>query len=336
MSKVGNTPLVKFKSLSKEIGRNVYFKLESANPGLSIKDRAASYLFRDALLAGLPAGGTLCEGTAGNTGISLALLARSYDPPYKVRLFVPDVLIQDKIDLLESLGCTVIKCRSDVGADHPEFFNTLAIRYAADHEGHYFVNQMSNTSNRRAHFETTGPEIWRQLEGRVDGFITSAGTGGTLAGVSSFLKTKNPQLVCWTADRHGSGLTNFITTGGQSWDSEGESFVEGIGKKFLTEQMLDTLDYVEHGVTIDDTEAIITIYRLFHEQGVWIGPSAGLNIAAAKQLAAALPEGSNVVTTAADLPWNYASKLFNQDWLKEKGHWEAIPEDLKQYASTVK
>jgi cysteine synthase A len=333
ISKVGNTPLIKHESLSTQTGRNILFKLESTNPGRSIKDRAVTYLLEDAIDAGLPPGGTLCEATAGNTGIALALLARSYDPPYKVRLFVPDVLIQDKITLLESLGCTVVRCRSDVDANHPEFFNTQAKAYSKEHEGCIFVNQMDNTSNRRAHFETTGPEIWEQLEGKIDGFIASAGTGGTLAGVSSFLKTKNPDVVCWAADRDGSGLTSYVTSRGENWEAEGSSFVEGIGKKSLTGQMYDILDLVSSSVTVGDTETIIAIYKLFHEQGIWIGPSAGLNVVAASRLALTLPEGSNVVTTAADGPWNYSSKLFNKEWLQENGHWHAIPEDLRRYAT---
>lgn len=335
ISHVGHTPLIKHESLSATAGRNIYFKLESTNPGQSIKDRAVSYLLRDAISQGLPVGGTLCEATAGNTGVSLALLAKAYDPPYKVRLFVPDSLIDDKVMLMEGLGCTVVKCRSDVSGDHPEFFNNQAKRYAETHDHCYFVNQMNNLNNRRAHFETTGPEIWEQLSGKVDGFVAPAGTGGTLMGTSSFLKSRSPKIVCWASDRNGSGLTSYVTTHGQSWESEGSSFVEGIGKKSLTGQMDDILDLISHGITIDDTKTIVAIYTLFHEQQVWIGPSSGLNLVAAYELAMTLPEGANVVTIAADLPWNYASKLFNPVWLKEEGHWDAIPEEMRIYADHI-
>lgn len=332
---MGNTPLMKFETLSKEIGRNIYFKAEFLNPGHSIKDRAACYLLDSAIKSGkLSPGGTLSEATAGNTGIALALLARSYDPPFKVRLFVPDVLIQDKIDLLESVGCTVVKCPSDVTVNDPLFFNNQAMQYAEDHENTVFVNQMGNTENRRAHYENTGPEIWSQLNGKVDGFTASAGTGGTLIGVSSYLKEKSGgKCQCWAADRFGSGLCSYVKSQGKSWESEGSSFVEGIGKKSLTGQMDDTLELLDGAVTITDTECVVTCYRLFHEQGIWIGPSAALNICAARDLAKTLPEGSNVVTTAADYADNYASKLFNKRWLQENGHWDSIPEEMRKYAT---
>lgn len=333
ISKVGNTPLIKYEALSNELGRNIYFKLESSNPGQSIKDRAAVYLLRDAIARGLQSGDTLVEATAGNTGISLALLARSFDPPYKVRLFVPDVLIQDKVDLLESLGCTVVKCRVDVDQKHPDFFLNVAQRYVDEHEGAFYVDQTHNVNNKRAHFETTGPEIWNELQGNVDGFVAAAGTGGTLSGVSQFLKSQKEDIVIWAADRYGSGLTSYVTTGGRSWESEGDSFVEGIGKKFLTTQMEGLLDRLDSAVTIDDTTTIVTIYKLYNDQGIWVGPSAGVNIAAAAVLAKRLPEGSTVVTTAADLPQNYASKLFNREWLESAGHWDSIPQELRKYAT---
>ncbi|KAH3677047.1 hypothetical protein WICMUC_001953 [Wickerhamomyces mucosus] len=329
---IGKTHLVKLDQISKEIGRNVYFKAEYENSGTSIKDRAANYLLKDALESGkLTPGGTLAEATAGNTGLSLALLGRTYDPPFKVVLFVPENLVQEKIDLLESLGATVVKGPL-VAPDHPEYVNNLAIKYAKETPNTIHVNQMDNLANRRAHYETTGPEIWEQTNGKVDGFVAGAGTGATFGGVVSFLKTKNPNLKAFVADREGSGLYSYVTSKGESWAAEGDSLIEGVGKLALTGQLHDLLDLADGAYRQIDRDVVLQIYELF-DQGLDIGASGGLNILSAVQLAKSLPEGSTVVTTVADHAHRYASKLLNKEYLESNGIWEYIPEHLRKYAT---
>jgi cysteine synthase A len=247
-------------------------------------------------------------------------------------LYVPEVLVPEKIQILEELGATVIKCPV-VPPDHAEFVNNLARLYAEQNENAYHVNQMDNTANRNAHFTTTGPEIWRQTEGNIDGFIVGAGTSGTFSGVSQFLKTKNPNVKTYFADREGSGIYSYITSKGANWDAEGTSFVEGIGKLAPTGNMADALELADGAIRILDGEVITTIYNLIHEEGISPGASGGLNIAAARKLALTLPEGATVVTTVADTSERYASKLFNKEWLIEKGHWEGIPKHLQYLAN---
>lgn len=280
---VGNTPLIKIESLSKETGRNIYVKAEFENSGKSIKDRAAVYLLNSALEQNiLKPGGTLVEATAGNTGVALALLARTYDPPFKVKLFVLKKLVQDKVDTLKYLGADVTKCDL-VPPDDPEFPNNKAIRYAQEHENSFHVNQMDNLENRRAHYETTGPEIWQQTDGKIDGFIAGSGTGGTFTGVSKFLKEKNPNIKTYIADREGSGLHSYIQSGGASWAHEGESFVEGVGKLALTGNLEGVLNIADGSFRGLDIDVLITLYRLLDEENLSVGASGALNIWGATQ-----------------------------------------------------
>lgn len=331
---VGNTPLIKIESLSKETGRNIYVKAEFQNSGKSIKDRAAVYLLESALEKNiLQPGGTLVEATAGNTGIALALLARTYDPPFKVKLFVLNKLVQDKIDTLKNLGADVTKCEL-VPPDDPEFPNNRAIRYAKEHENSFHVNQMDNLENRRAHYETTGPEIWKQTNGKIDGFIAGSGTGGTFTGVSKYLKEQtNGKIKTYVVDREGSGLHSYVQSKGTSWAHEGESFVEGVGKLALTGNLEGVLDIADGSFRGLDIDILLTLYKLLDEDNLSVGASGGLNIWGAKQLALTLPEGSTIVTTAADPGERYASKIFNKEYLIEKGHWDKIPEHLRKYAT---
>ncbi|CCH44101.1 Cysteine synthase 1 [Wickerhamomyces ciferrii] len=331
---VGNTPLIKIESLSKETGREIYVKAEFKNSGKSIKDRAAIYLLNDALSKGeLTPGGTLVEATAGNTGIALALLARTYDPPFKVRLFVPETLVPEKIAILESLGATVI-LGPIVPQDHPEFVNNLAKRYAAENDNTIHVNQMDSLVNRKAHYENTGPEIWEQTNGKINAFIAASGTGGTYSGVSTYLKeVSNGKVSTYVADREGSGLHSYIQSKGENWDAEGTSFVEGVGKLAHTGNTRGILDYTSGSYRILDEEVLVTLYRLLDEENLSVGASSALNLTAAKKLALTLPEGSIVVTTAADTSERYASKAFNKEWLIENGHWDKIPQHLHKYAT---
>lgn len=333
---VGNTPLIKIKSLSNETGCDIYCKAEFFNSGKSIKDRAAIYLLNDAMSKGLvQPGGTLVEATAGNTGIALALLGRTFNPPFKVRLYVPETLVQAKIDVLETLGAKVIKCPTNVPADHPESFNNKAINYCKENEEAFHVNQMDNLENKRSHYETTGPEIWRQTDGKIDAFIAACGTGGTYAGIATSLKdVSKGEVKCYVADREFSGLHSFVQSKGTSWEHEsGESFVEGVGRQSLTRNLDDLLEFTDGSFNALDSEVILMLYKLLDEENLSVGGSSGLNICCAKKLAQTLPKGSVIVTTAADAGERYASKVFNKEWLKEKGHWDKIPEHLQKYAT---
>lgn len=330
---VGNTPLIKIESISKEINRNIYFKAEYLNSGKSIKDRAAIFLLEDAISKGnIQPGGTIVEATAGNTGIALALLGRSYNPPYKVRLYVPETLVEEKITILKELGAEVIKCKN-VAQDHPEYVNNLAKKYAKETPNCFHVNQFDNVANRTAHFKTTGPEIYKELNGQINGFIVAAGTSGTFSGISQYLKSQDPNIKTYYADREGSGIFSYITSKGDNWDAEGESFVEGVGKLAPTGNMTDALELADGAIRIIDEEVIITIYKLIHRDGIRPGGSGGLNIAAARKLALQLPEGSTVVTTVADTSDRYGSKLFNKKWLIEKNYWDKIPVEFRYLAS---
>lgn len=335
VGRVGNTSLIKHESLSKELKRNIYFKAEYENPGQSIKDRAVLNLLDDVIKSGrIQPGGTLVESTGGNSGVSLALMAKLYTPPFKVVLFVPDNLIQDKVELMESLGCTVHKCPAAAAPTHRDCFTNAAKIHAEGTPGCVFVDQMNNLNNRRAHYDGTAPEIWKALDGKVDGFVAAAGTGGTFMGIASYFKDNSDgKTQCWFSDKVGSGLCNFVKTAGASWVCEpASSFVDGIGKHNLTGQMQDALKIADGATTITDTEAIKMIYQLIKEQDCWLGASGGLNLCAAKQLALTLPEGSNVVTTVADGADKYESKLFSKKWLQANGHWDAL-EGMQEYAS---
>ncbi|CCH46827.1 Cystathionine beta-synthase [Wickerhamomyces ciferrii] len=331
---VGNTPLVKIESLSKETGRDIYIKAEFKNSGKSIKDRAAIYLLNDALSKGtLKEGGTLVEATAGNTGVALALIARTYNPPFKVVLYIPETTVTEKINVLESLGCTVIKA-SIVPPDHPEFMNTLAIKYAETHENTIHINQMDSLVNRQAHYETTGPEIWKQTNGKINAFVASCGTGGTYTGIASYLKeVSNGKVLNYVSDREGSGLHSYVQSKGTSWEAEGSSFVEGVGKTAHTGNTEGILNYTDGSYRILDEEVLVTMYKLLDEDNLSVGASSALNITAAKKLALTLPKGSIVVTTAADSSERYASKAFNKEWLIENGHWDKIPQHLQKHAN---
>ncbi|KAG7824845.1 hypothetical protein KL909_002067 [Ogataea angusta] len=330
-AKVGKTPLVLLKSISRSIGRNIYVKLEYHNPTGSVKDRAAVKLLQDSIERGLKPGGTLVEATAGNTGISLAVLSRLAG--YKLVLFVPETLIQAKIDKLTGLGAEVFKAEN-YPDNHPKHMNSLAAIYAKEHDNTIHVNQMNNLVNQQAHYETTGPEIWKQLEGSVDAFVAGAGTGGTFSGVSKYLKeVSDGRVKTIIADRQGSGLHHYIQTNGESFDAEGESFVEGIGKLGLVDNIKDVLNLANDSLQISDIEALNTIYRLIDEEDLRVGASAGVYVAAAIKVAESLPPGSNVVTVIPDAVDIYAKKVFSKQWLVEQDHWDKIPSEYKKYAT---
>ncbi|KAG7732003.1 hypothetical protein KL948_002201 [Ogataea haglerorum] len=330
-AKVGKTPLVLLKSISSSVGRNIYVKLEYQNPTGSVKDRAAVKLLQDAIEKGLKPGGTLVEATAGNTGISLGVLSRLAG--YRLILFVPENLIQAKIDKLTGLGAEVLKAEN-YPENHPKHMNSLAAIYAKEHDNSIHINQMNNLVNQQAHFETTGPEIWEQLEGSVDAFVSGAGTGGTFSGVSRYLKkVSDGRVKAIIADKQSSGLHHYIQTNGESFDAEGESFVEGIGKLGLVDNIRDVLTLANDSLQISDIEALNTIYRLIEEEDLRVGASAGVNVAAAIKVSDSLPPGSNIVTIIPDAVDIYAKKVFSKQWLIDQDHWDKIPEVYRKYTT---
>jgi cysteine synthase A len=310
---VGNTPLIRLTRLSVETGCEILGKAEFLNPGGSIKDRAALYIIRDAEQRGaLKPGGTVVEGTAGNTGIGLAHICAAHD--YRCVIVIPDTQSQEKMELLRTLGAEVRPVPAAPYKD-PNNYQKIAGRLAAEMDNAIWANQFDNLVNRQAHYETTGPEIWRETDGKVDAFVCSTGTGGTLAGVARYLKARNPKVAIVLADPHGSGLYSFVKTG--EIKAEGSSITEGIGSTRVTANLEGTP--IDDAVQIDDQTCVTMVYRLLREEGLFVGGSTGINVAAAVWLARKLGPGHTIVTLLCDRGSLYAARLFNPSWLKEKG-----------------
>lgn len=316
--------------LSEETGCNVLGKAEFQNPGGSVKDRAALYVVKDAEERGLlRAGGTVVEGTAGNTGIGLAHVCRSRG--YKLVIYMPNTQSQGKIDLLRLLGAEVYPVPA-VAFDNPENYNHQAKRHAEFLDNAVWTNQFDNTANRRAHIETTGPEIWAQTEGKVDAFTCATGTGGTLAGITRYLKeVSDGKVKSFLADPPGSVLYSYITSGGKLTERAGSSITEGIGQGRVTDNLKPDIDIVDGALQITDEQSIETVYRCLDEEGLYLGASSALNVAAAKEVALKLGPGHTVVTILADGAYRYADRLFSDKWLQSKGLRGAIPKHLEKY-----
>lgn len=328
---IGNTPLLKLPTLSEEVGRNIWVKAEYMNPGGSIKDRAAKFILDDAERRGLiQPGGTIVEGTAGNTGIGLAHVCRLRG--YKCVIYMPNTQSQNKIETLRLLGAEVHPVPA-VGFDNPENYNHQAKRHADRLDNAVWTNQFDNIANRQAHIETTGPEIWAQLNGKVDAWTCSTGTGGTFAGVTRYLKTMDPSVKAVLADPPGSVLYSYIQSGGKEIVRGGSSFTEGIGQGRVTDNLGADIELVDEAIKIPDEESIAMLFRLIDEEGIFVGGTSALNVVAALQVAQTLPEGSNVVTVLCDSAHKYSDRLFSQKWLQDKGLWDAIPTHLQKYAA---
>lgn len=310
---IGNTPLIRLNSFSDETGCEILGKAEFLNPGGSVKDRAALYIIQDAEARGfLKAGGTVVEGTAGNTGIGLAHICNAKG--YKCLIIIPDTQSQEKIDALKTLGAEVRPVPA-VPYKDPNNYVRLSGSIAAEMENAIWANQFDNLANRQAHYKTTGPEIWQQTDGKIDAFVAATGTGGTLAGVSLYLKEKNPGIKTVVADPMGSGLYSYVKTG--EIKIEGNSITEGIGNSRVTANMQDVP--LDDAIQIDDPEAVRVIYQLLRKDGLFMGGSVGINVAAAVVLAKQLGPGHTIVTILCDSGSRYQSRLFNQEWLAEKG-----------------
>ncbi|NDJ17430.1 cysteine synthase A [Myxacorys almedinensis] len=310
---VGNTPLIRLNSFSDETGCEILGKAEFLNPGGSVKDRAALYIVEDAEEKGLlKPGGTVVEGTAGNTGIGLAHICNAKG--YKCLIIIPETQSQEKIEMLRTLGAEV-RTVPAVPYKDPNNYVKLSGRIAAEMENAIWANQFENLANRQAHYETTAAEIWSQTDGAIDGWVAATGTGGTYAGVSMFLKAKNPTIRCVVADPMGSGLYSYVKTG--DIKIEGSSITEGIGNSRITGNMEGAP--IDDAIQIDDREAVRVIYQLMEKDGLFMGGSVGINVGAAVALAKQMGAGHTIVTVLCDGGGRYQSKLFNRDWLASKG-----------------
>jgi cysteine synthase A len=327
---IGNTPLIRLNHISDTTGCEVLGKAEFMNPGGSIKDRAALFVVKDAEEKGLlKPGGTVVEGTAGNTGIGLAHVCRSKG--YKCVIYMPNTQSQGKIDLLRLLGAEVYPVPA-VAFDNPENYNHQAKRHADRLENAVWTNQFDNIANRKAHIETTGPEIWAQTKGKVDAFTCATGTGGTLAGVTRYLKTvSDGKVKCFLADPPGSVLHSYIQSGGKLIERSGSSITEGIGQGRVTDNLAQDIDLLDGSMHISDEKSIEQVYRCLDEEGLYLGASSCLNVAAAKELAENLGKGHTVVTVLCDGAYRYADRLFSKKWLTEKKLLGAIPKHLEKY-----
>src|SRR5580692_4058712 len=314
---IGNTPLIRLKHASEATGCEILGKAEFLNPGQSVKDRAALFIIRDALAKGtLKPGGTIVEGTAGNTGIGLATVANAMG--FKTVIVIPDTQSQEKKDALRLLGAELIEVPA-VPYKDPNNYVKLSGRLAeqlakSEKNGAIWANQFDNVANRQGHVETTGPEIWRQTAGKVDGFVCAVGTGGTLAGIAIALKSFSNTVRIALADPMGAALYSYYTTG--TLKSEGSSITEGIGQGRITKNLEDAP--IDLAYQIPDAEAVSIIFDLLEHEGLCLGGSSGINIAGAVRLARELGPGHTIVTILADYGTRYQSKLFNPAFLREK------------------
>ncbi|MDT0575664.1 cysteine synthase A [Croceicoccus sp. F390] len=313
---IGNTPLVRLSGPSKEAGCDIFGKCEYTNPGGSVKDRAALWIVRDAERRGaLRSGGIIVEGTAGNTGIGLALVGNACG--YRTIIVMPETQSREKIDTLRALGAELVLVPAAPFSNPAHFVHTSR-RLAQDTAGAVWADQFDNTANRKAHIDTTGPEIWDQLDGRIDGFICAAGTGGTIAGVGLALKERSDAVTIGLADPHGAALYSFYATG--ELKSEGTSVAEGIGQGRITANLDGAA--IDTQYRISDAEGLDWVRRLLAEEGLCLGLSSGINVAGAVQLGRALTQRlgrpARVVTILCDTGLRYLSTLYNRDWLREK------------------
>ncbi len=315
---IGRTPLIRLRKASELAGANIYGKAEFLNPGQSVKDRAALGMIRDAERAGrLQPGGVIVEGTAGNTGIGLAVVGNALG--YRTVIVMPRTQSQEKKDAVRSLGAKLVEVDA-VPYANPNHYVRYSARLAdemakTEPNGAVWANQFDNVANRQAHYETTGPEIWEQTGGKIDGFICSVGSGGTLGGVSMALKERNKKVRIGIADPGGASLYAYYRTG--ELKAEGTSITEGIGQSRITAN-LEGVE-VDDAWRIEDADAVRVLFDLTREEGMCLGGSSGINIAGAILLARQLGKGSTVVTVLADYGNRYLSKLYNGTFLKEKG-----------------
>lgn len=314
---IGNTPLIRLRRASEMTGCEIFGKAEFMNPGQSVKDRAGLYIIRDAEKKGLlKPGGVIVEGTAGNTGIGLSIVANTLG--YRTVIVIPDTQSQEKKDALQLLGAQLIEVPA-VPYRNPNNFVKVSGRLAeqlskSEANGAVWANQFDNTANREGHIASTAPEIWRQTDGKIDGFICAVGTGGTLAGVGMGLKSYNKDIKIGIADPDGATLYSWYTSGEHK--SEGGSIAEGIGQIRITGNLIDAP--VDMAFNIPDSEAIPIVFDLLEHEGLCMGASTGVNVAGAIRMAKEMGPGHTIVTVLCDYGSRYQSKLFNPEFLRSK------------------
>ena len=315
---IGNTPLIRLRAASEATGCEILGKAEFMNPGQSVKDRAALGIIRDAEAKGLlRPGGRIVEGTAGNTGIGLAMVAAALG--YKTTIVIPRTQSQEKKDAIRLLGAQLVEVDA-VPYSNPDNYVRYSGRLAQDlaktePNGVIWANQFDNTANRDAHFQTTGPEIFEQTDGQIDGFICSVGSGGSLAGIAAALRARKPQVKIGLADPYGAALYDYYVNG--ELKSEGTSITEGIGQGRITAN-LEGLT-IDHAYRVADDEMLEVLFALVEHEGLCLGGSAGLNVAGAVRMARDLGPGHTIVTLLCDHGSRYQSKLFNPAFLRERG-----------------
>ncbi len=314
---IGNTPLIKLKHASELTGCNILGKAEFMNPGQSVKDRAALFIIRDAIARGtLKPGGVIVEGTAGNTGIGIALVANALG--FRTIIVIPETQSQEKKDMLRLCGAQLVEVPA-APYSNPNNYVRLSGRLAeqvakSEPNGAIWANQFDNVANRQAHIDTTAPEIWEQTGGKVDGFVCSVGSGGTLAGVGIGLKAKNSKIQIGIADPMGASLYSYYTTG--VLKAEGSSITEGIGQSRITANLEGAP--VDRAYQIPDEEAVPVVFDLLEHEGLCLGGSSGINVAGAIRMAKEMGPGHTIVTVLCDYGTRYQSKLFNPDFMRSK------------------
>ena len=314
---VGNTPLIRLQKASEITGCNIYGKAEFLNPGGSVKDRAALWIIRDAERRGeLRQGGVIVEGTAGNTGIGLALVGNARG--YRSVIVIPETQSQEKKDMLRLCGAELVEVPAVPYSDpnnYVKYSGRLAKEIdAKEPNGAIWANQFDNVANRQAHIDSTGPEIWEQTAGTIDGFICAVGTGGTLAGIGMALKARNKNVTVALADPHGAALYNYYKNG--ELKAEGSSITEGIGQGRITKNLVDAP--IDDAFLISDEEALPIVFDLLKNEGLCMGGSTGINVAGAVRLAKKMGPGKTIVTILCDYGQRYQSKLFNPAFLKSR------------------
>ena len=329
---IGNTPLIKLNQVSEETGCTILGKAEFLNPGQSVKDRAALAIIRDAEKTGkLKQGGTIVEGTAGNTGIGLSLVGASLG--YKSVIVIPETQTQEKKDMLILAGAVLVQVPAVPYKDpnnYVKYSQRLAIELnKTEAKGAIWANQFDNIANKNGHYQTTAPEIWEQTKGQVDGFVCAVGTGGTLAGVADGLRERNPAVKIGLADPLGAALYNYYAHG--ELKAEGSSITEGIGQGRITNNLKGLV--IDYPYQIEDGEALLVVFDLLAHEGLCLGGSSGINVAGAVRMARDMGPGHTIVTILCDYGSRYQSKMFNKEFLLSKNL--PVPAWIKEPAPSI-
>lgn len=314
---IGNTPLVRLNTVVAGIKATVYAKVETTNPGNSIKDRMAVKMVEDAENSGLlKPGGTIIEGTSGNTGMGLAIVG--IVKGYKCIFTTTDKQSKEKVDALRAFGAEVIVCPTNVEPEDPRSYYSVAARLNKEIPNSFYPNQYDNLSNRQAHYEQTGPEIWEQTDGKITHLVVGAGTGGTITGTGKFLKEKNPNIKVWGIDTYGSVIKVFSETGKMDKNEIYPYVTEGIGEDFIPKNY--QFDIIDHFEKVTDKDAALMTREIVKKEGIWVGNSAGSAIAGLLQLKDQLTEKDVVVVIFHDHGTRYLAKIFNDDWMRKMGY----------------